>query len=95
MPVTTKHPHIYFVRFLAYRDDVIKVFNDNGQEEECPDILQCLKEIDEKGQYKEVPKEYKKLYDNKKIDERKSQYSTLDADFEDIMDDFNIDVDAD
>jgi len=52
-----------------------------------PDILGTLKLIDKdlaNGSYKDLPVEYQRNNDNKKLKDRKSQYSTIDADLADI-----------
>jgi len=53
-----------------------------------PDILGTLKVIDadivQHGGYKPLPEEYQRNNDNKKLKERKAQYSTIDADLSEI-----------
>lgn len=80
------------LRAIGYECPIIKVFNDNGQEIEAPDILSVLKQIDAAGKYADVPFEYRNVNDNKKI-KGKTSWATIDKELEDIID-FDYDVDA-
>ena len=81
------------LRIIGYELKTIEVYNDNGDKVAAPDILSCLKQIDDAGGYKAVPKKYSENYDNTKLNERRAQYSTIDKDldFDSAFSDLDID----
>jgi len=76
---------------IGYELSFIKINDDHGREILVPDILTGIKKIDAEGGYKELPKEYNKNYDNKKLHPQRAQYSTIDDELRDIT----IDLDTD
>lgn len=74
------------LRIIGYELDTIEVYNDDGDKLEAPDILSALLQIDKDGGYKELPKSYSKNFDNKKLNDRRAQYSTIDKELDDIED---------
>ena len=81
---TKKSHNIEDMHSIGYLCKTVSVWDDNQKEHKAPDILSVLKKIDEDDGYKELPKKYRELNDNKKL--KNKIYSTIDEDFEDIID---------
>lgn len=81
---TKKSLNIEDMHAIGYLCKTVSVWDDNQKEHKAPDILSVLKQIDADGGYKELPKKYRELNDNRKL--KNKIYSTIDEDFEGIID---------